>query len=223
MPIIIDVRVEGAVLLEQPLATVTPTIDGDVLAALARADQAFSARALHRVIARHSADGVRRALNRLVVQGTVSVEEAPPAKLYRLNRRHLAAPYVTGLAQLRDEFLRRLRERLDTWRPMPVYAALFGSAARGEMRNDSDIDLFVVRPDDVEVDDERWSEQRHLLLVDASAWTGNDVRPFELSASEATAELEAGSETLHGVYREGIHLVGDRGFIVRHLAATPHG
>lgn len=210
-------------LLQQPLTTVTPTVDGDVLAALARADQAFSARALHRVIGRHSADGVRRALNRLATHGVVTVEEAPPAKLYRLNHRHLASPYVVGLAQLRDEFVERLRERLSTWDPAPTYVALFGSAARGDMREDSDIDLLVVRPDGVDTDDEAWAEQLRILVADASAWTGNDVRPFELGASEIISELEASSETLRAVHEEGVHLAGDRRFLSRTMAAVRHG
>lgn len=210
-------------LLQQPLATVTPTVDGDVLAALARAEQAFSARALHRVIGRHSADGVRRSLNRLVAQGVVTVEEAPPAKLYRLNRSHLAAPYVMGLAELPDEFVRRLRERLSTWNPAPSYAALFGSAARGDMREDSDIDLFVVRPDDVADDDTAWIEQLHTLVGDASAWTGNDVRPLELSVSETVAEIEASSDTIRAVREEGIDLAGDRRFLGPRAAAPRHG
>lgn len=210
-------------LLQQPLVTITPTVDGDVLAALARADQAFSARRLHRVIGRYSADGVRKALNRLAGQGVVSVEEVPPAKLYRLNRRHLAAPYVMGLSHLRDEFLERLRERLGTWEPAPAYAALFGSAARGDMEEDSDIDLFVVRSDDIDADGDAWAEQLRALVSDAWAWTGNDVRPYELSVSEATAEMEAASETILAIHEEGIHLAGDRQFLSRGMAAQRHG
>ena len=210
-------------LLQQPLATVTPTVDGDVLAALARADRDFSARALHRVIGRHSADGVRKSLNRLVAQGVVTVQEAPPAKLYRLNRNHLAAPYVIGLAQLRDEFLGRLRERLSAWNPAPSYAALFGSATRGDMREDSDIDLFVVRPDDVAGATAAWVDQLQALVADASAWTGNDVRPFELSVSETVAEIQPSSDTIQAVHAEGIHLAGDRRFLSSRMAAVRHG
>lgn len=209
--------------LQQPLATITPTVDGDVLAALARADQAFSARGLHRVMGRYSADGVRKALNRLAAQGVVSVEEVPPAKLYRLNRRHLAAPYVVGLSYLRDEFLKRLRERLSAWDPAPAYGALFGSAARGDMREDSDIDLFVVRPEGVDADDDAWVEQLHALVADVWAWTGNDLRPFELGVSEVTAEVEAASETILAIHEEGIHLAGDRRLLTRGMAAPRPG
>lgn len=209
-------------LLQQPLATVTPTVDGEVLAALAHAERAFSSRALHRVIGRYSPEGVRRSLNRLVAQGIVTVEDAPPAKLYRLNRSHLAAPHVIGLASMRDELLRRLRDRLATWAPAPVYAALFGSAARGDMSEDSDIDLFVVRPRDVVLDEPGWTEQVHALASDAVDWTGNDLRTFELGDREVVAELDAGSGTVRAIHAEGIPLAGDHRYLDRRMRLADH-
>ena len=41
-----------------------------------------------------------------------------------------------------DELVRRIREVVE-----PLRIILFGSAARGEMRPDSDLDLLVVMPD----------------------------------------------------------------------------
>src|SRR5215475_6550054 len=112
--IIIGIR-ESRVNLDQPLQVVTSAVDGDVLGALALADTAFTGRGLHRVIGRHSADGVRRAVERLARQGIVDVVVAGPSKLYSLNREHMAAPHVIALAQLKGEFLERLRRMLAGW------------------------------------------------------------------------------------------------------------
>src|SRR5277367_265753 len=100
---------EICVQLDRPLLVVTPTVDGDILAALARADAAFTGRGLHRLVGRHSADGVRRAAERLARQGVVDVTVVGPSKLYRLNRDHLAAAHIIAIANLREEFLDRVR------------------------------------------------------------------------------------------------------------------
>ena len=47
-------------------------------------------------------------------------------------------------AEVLDELVRRLVEAV-----RPTRIILFGSAARGEMRQDSDLDVLVVVPDDV--------------------------------------------------------------------------
>lgn len=204
---------EVPMLLQQPLATVTPTLEGDVLAALARAERAFSGRGLQRFLGSHSHRGVRNALERLAAQGVVLVEEAPPAKLYRLNRDHLATAYIVGLAELASEFFQRLGKRLESWDPAPVYAAVFGSAARGEMDERSDIDVFVVRSDHVAPDHPAWSEQVHGLAEDATRWTGNDVRLFELSAADVATEIDADSPTIRAIAEEGVHLTGPRRYL----------
>ena len=57
--------------LSRPLATITPTLDGDVLAVLARHDVTFTTGQLHRVLNRHSEAGIRKVLVRLNGQGIV--------------------------------------------------------------------------------------------------------------------------------------------------------
>lgn len=198
--------------LDRPLQVITPTVDGDVLAALALADAAFTGRGLHRVIGRHSADGVRRALERLVTQGIVHVAVAGPSKLYSLNSEHLAAPYVLALARQRDEFLERLRSRFSDWSIRPPYAALFGSAAHRQMHPENDIDVFVVRPAGVLVDDDIWVTQLQDISYDGSRWTGNDLRILEMSADDA--KLRAMDEqVLRDIRDHGIRLTGPAGYL----------
>ena len=62
-----------------------------------------------------------------------------------------------------------------------AWAALFGSAARGEMRVDSDIDLFIVDPG---VDGESWEAWTGDFAADVTAWTGNDLRILSLTENE---------------------------------------
>jgi predicted nucleotidyltransferase len=193
-------------------------VDGDVLAALARADASFTGRGLHRVIGRYSADGVRKSLERLVEQGIVDVEDVGRAKTYRLNRQHLAADHLIKLARLFETFVEKLRTRLVAWNPSPDYAALFGSAARSDMRPDSDIDLFVVRPEGVDGDDPRWATRLRTLSSDATRWIGNDVRVLEMSAVEVRAGLRTRSRVLASIRQEGIRLMGPADYLHRPVA-----
>ena len=194
--------------LHRPLRVVTPTVDGDVLMVLARADTAFTPPQIHRILGVWSVDGVRRSLDRLVTQGLVRHQSAGRAGLYSLNRDHLAASAVMALAAQFDDFLRRLSHRFESWEVGAVFAALFGSAARGDMHDDSDIDLFVVRSDDVESDDERWRTQLEQLERDVALWTGNDARVVELSAHECRTAARRREPLLFDVRDQGIRLAG---------------
>ncbi|HEY4408313.1 MAG TPA: nucleotidyltransferase domain-containing protein [Acidimicrobiia bacterium] len=199
--------------LQHPFSVITPTVDGDVLAVLAGADAAFTGREVHRLIGRYSEAGVRNVLGRLVDQGVVLVERVGASYTYRLRRDHLAAAHIVALAGLRAELLSRVRARLAGWDPSPVYAALFGSAARGDMRTDSDIDLFVVRPDEIDPDDDRWVDQVDQLIRDMTRWTGNDTRPLELGDTETRRAIRRGEPVLQAVRAEGIHLAGPSGYL----------
>lgn len=190
--------------LRHPLSVVTPTVDGDVLAILARADKAFSGREVQRAIPGASQSSVLRALKRLERQGIVRSERAAPAILFRLNRQHLAAPMIEALASLRLQLIERLRETIEGWGIAPVVAVLFGSAARGEADEESDLDILLVRPGNVDADEDRWREQVADLEESATAWTGNDARVLEYGE----AELTVSERVVQDAAREGILLCG---------------
>ncbi|MGC7098676.1 nucleotidyltransferase domain-containing protein [Amycolatopsis lurida] len=198
--------------LSRPLMTVTPTLDGDILAVLANHDGVFTTGQLHRVLARHSEEGIRKVLRRLTKQGIVLSERVGPAFTYRLNRDHLAAEHIIGLARLRETLLRRLEERLASWAVPPVYAAVFGSAARGSMTVDSDVDLLLIRPD--EADGELWERQVHDLAAEVTRWVGNDTRPLEFTATEL-AERAEDEPVLRDVSREGLTVAGSRAWLTK--------
>ena len=199
--------------LARPLAVVSPTVDADVLAVLAGAEAEFTGRQVHQVAGRHSEKGVRNCLHRLVGQGIVNSRRAGKADLYSLNRQHLAAPHIVALAGLRQELLARIRAELAGWQEAPTFAALFGSAATGRMRPDSDIDLLVVRPESVDVEGAEWRRQLENLSTGVTAWTGNDTRLLELDEDEVRRGLLGGERVLADVRDEGVVLYGEAAYL----------
>jgi predicted nucleotidyltransferase len=192
----------------RPLTVVTPTLDGDVLGALARADAEFTGRELARHVGHGSTEGIRRAADRLVAQGVVSRRAAGAAHLYRLNREHLAAPWIEGLAGLRQQLIDRLRALLASWDETPRVVLLFGSVARGQATADSDLDLLVIRRHDCDPDSDPWRAQLAELQRSATAWTGNDTRVLELGEGEVLGS--AAESVLKDALRDGIELLGSR-------------
>lgn len=201
--------------LNRPLATVTPTLDGDVLAVLAQHEASFTAGQLHRVLNHHSEEGIRKVLLRLTRQGIVHSNRVGNAYSYQLNRQHLAAGPIIELARLPHTLLQRLEDRLGSWAFPPMYAAVFGSAARGTMTEGSDLDLLLVRADDTPVD--IWEEQVGNLVAEVSSWTGNDTHPLEYTVSELTAARD--ESVLRDVLNEGLTVTGRHAWLSRHLRA----
>lgn len=200
--------------LGRPLSTVTPTLDGDILAILATVDSSFTAGQLHRMSARHSVEGIRKALKRLVEQGIVLSDKVGQTFDYRLNRDHLAAEHIIGLARIKETLLARIEERLDSWDVPPVYAAVFGSAATDSMTVKSDLDLLLVRPD--KANDGEWAEQVDTLAAEVTRWTGNDVRPLEFTLDEV-ASRGRDEPVLRDVLDRGLTVAGTHAWLVKQL------
>lgn len=196
----------------RPLAVVTPTLDGPVLTALAAADGPFTTGQLTRILGEGSDEGIRKVLRRLTAQGIVSAERVGPAFAYRLNRVHLAAEPIIALAGLRGTFLTRLERLLASWAQPPAYAAVFGSAGRGTMRPDSDIDLLLVRSHAL---DDMWDTQLEHLVSTVSAWTGNDLRPLVYTLTELDAAR--GEPVLLDILDSGITVAGERSWFQRRV------
>jgi len=191
---------------QHPLAVITPTLDGDVLAVLARADAPYTVGSIQRVLGGRSYAGIRKVLDRLTQQGIVIAQPVGAAISYRLNREHLAAQHVIALANLRATLVDRIRSFVEAWPVPPVWSALFGSAVRGEMRPDSDIDLFLVDP---AVDQERWEGQVHQLGGEVSRWTGNDVRVLSMTEAEIMAGAATRDPILQSLLDEALTISGE--------------
>jgi len=168
----------------RPYTAICPSLDSEVLAALAGTRRPMTGREITRLTGRTSHRGVLDVLARLVEHGLVERQEAGRAFLFTLNRDHLAAPAVDVLAGMRTELLRRIRDAVTAWEIKPVHVSLFGSTARGEGDTGSDIDLFVVRPTAVSDEDAQWRAQIDLLARQIERWTGNQASVAEASEEE---------------------------------------
>lgn len=202
----------------RPLATVTPTLDGDVLAVLATHDVTFTTGQIHRILNNFSEEGIRKVLTRLVAQGVVLADRVGNAYAYRLNTNHLAAEPIRALARLTSNFFTELERYLEGWKEPPIYGAVFGSAARGSMTMKSDVDIFLVRVHDSS--DTLWSKQMGELAATVTGWTGNDARLVEYTIGELRA---ARAEPLIGdVVEHGLTVAGSRAWLIKQLRATPN-
>ena len=155
-----------------------------MLVTLAGTTRPLSGRQVARLARRGTQRGVLGALHRLVEQGLVDAQDAGKAVLYTLNRDHLTYPAVEILAGIRSELINRLRETIASWQVQPLHASVFGSAARSDGDSASDIDLFVVRPDEVGEEDPAWRKQLDELSASVHRWTGNHGAIAEASKSD---------------------------------------
>ncbi len=204
--------------LNKPFTTVTPTLDGDVLAVLASAEVTFTISQIQRIITMASGEGIRKVLTRLTAQGVVLHDQVGRTNTYRLNTEHVAAEPIMALSRLASTFLARLEAHLDEWGAELKYAAVFGSAATGRMRLDSDIDLFLVRAfSSLDGDDDAWEQRVTELGRLVTAWTGNDGRVVEYTEDELRAAAAVGEPLLDDVAKQGLTVAGTRAWLNKQL------
>ncbi len=195
-------------LLQRPFEALTPTLDGPVLQVLAGADHRFSVSRVTALVGDASPAGVRKTLNRLASQGLVLRESDGVAYLYQLNREHLLAGPVLEIARAREMLRERVTEQVRTWAVEPRLVALFGSAARGQMHLESDLDVLAV----ADAPDDRWLDDLGRLCEAMTSWTGNHTRPLVLTSDELASQDEP---VLAEIGRDALVLFGDAG-LLRH-------
>ena len=182
---------------------------GGVLAALAATTRPLSGREVVRLggVPRTTA---ARVLQDLVEHGLVNIQEAGAgaALLYTLNREHLAAEPVVALMSLRRCFVQRLKEELESWSSPPLHASLFGSAASGDGNTSSDVDLLIVRPADVSIEDPKWRDQVECFSVRVFDWTGNHAGISEVDEQELGRLLLDRPPVVQELEQDSVTLVG---------------
>ena len=151
------------------------------------------------------------------------------------------------LANLRTRLWDKFRSEFDSWKVKPLYAAAFGSAARGDGDESSDLDVFLVHPpmrgerkpsrsnatlcsqiadalgvfavaNDDAAAARQWEEQLDGLRDSAERWTGNPLQIVDLSFSEWRHPAQAHDALLQEVRKDGIEL-----FRIRAIALWPAG
>lgn len=196
--------------LRTPITSIIPGVRGVVLSILASTDGSLTGSGIARLAGgRVSQSGVSKALGQLVGSGIARCQSVGPANLYTLNRDHVAAPAVVLMSRLREELISRVTAKVDTWDIAPVAIWLFGSAARATGSDDSDIDVFILRPDGVNGGDSEWLMQTLELASSVLDWSGNSCDLLEYSETEFTELVAQGDRLVATLRSEALLLWGD--------------
>lgn len=191
----------------RPVEAVIGGAQGRLLAVLVKITAPLSLRRLAG-LAGVSPAQASRVMPRLVELGIVDRYEVPPASQFVLARGNVAAQLLLTLADAQSMTLRQIGEAASLISPEPVSVIAFGSFARGEADAESDIDLAVVRADDVDDDNEQWTESIDVWRRQVLALTGNEVEIIEATVSEAARKLRGQSELWRNIQRDGIVVHG---------------
>ena len=195
--------------LASPIRSVIPSAYGPVLAALVRAGRPMSGRQIAAlVVGQVGRSRVNSVLGELAASGLVLHDSHPPSVLYQFNRAHVAAPFIESLAGLRELLLERLRGEIAGWQSPAEAVWLFGSAARGDGTDESDIDIMVIRQEAVAESDAQWRTQLSDLAAKVTAWTGNSCEILELSGQDLAAQVTQRTRLVTEVRRDAIPLGG---------------
>jgi len=190
-----------------PVEAVIPGSQGRVLAVLAETTADLNLRTVAR-LAGVSPAQASRVLPGLVELGLVGRREVPPSSLFRLNRDNVAARLVIELARSRDTALERMGAAARELPLPPASVIVFGSFARREADRHSDIDVVIVRPDDIDEDDDAWANGLEHWRGSVRALTGNPVEVIEISQTVASERLAGGGSLWTDVASDGVVVQG---------------
>ncbi|MDZ7577544.1 MAG: helix-turn-helix domain-containing protein [Candidatus Nanopelagicales bacterium] len=191
----------------QPVEAVIPGVQGRILAVLAETTAELNLRTIARLSGVSPAQA-SRVLPELVALGLVERREAPPSALFALIEDNVAGRLVRSLSRSRETVLEELGALAGQMDPTPVSVIVFGSLARGEADALSDVDVVLVRPPDVDEDDESWASSAERWRTAARRLTGNAVQVIEIDEAEVARRLRRPAELWANVLREGLVVHG---------------
>lgn len=186
----------------RPIEAIVPGAQGRVLAVLAETTAELNLRTVAR-LAGVSLAQASRVLPGLVALGVVERREVPPSSLFRLVPEHVASQALLALARSTENVLVEMGRLADAMPRSPLSVIVFGSFARGEAGPDSDVDIVVVRPAEIDEDDEEWAGSIETWRHNLRRLTGNPIELFEVSADEAAAKLVGRSPLWSDIRRDG--------------------
>ncbi|WP_159085912.1 nucleotidyltransferase domain-containing protein [Aeromicrobium chenweiae] len=197
-----------------------------MLVVLARSESAFGASQVARLTERGSRSGTTKVLDRLVEHGLVLAEPTNRGYMYRLNRDHLLMPAVFAALDVRRDLLTRLSSAVAALRPTPVHASVFGSFARGDGSQESDIDLLVLTDANLHLDDDSgWQAQVRQLEDHVYAWTGNRLELLSMDTDGLAKAIAAGERIVEELRSDAVTVHGHdiRTLISAARAGEGHG
>lgn len=193
--------------LSNPLRSIAPTVDADVLAVLAGTQLPLTGLRVQQLAGR-SYGQVRSVLRRLVDEGLVIAEQHGNTNSYVLNRDHVLAEPLLHIVNATSTVEQQISELLQGWEIAPDATVLFGSFARRDGDTASDIDLLIVRPPGVAVDEPIWATQRERLVDAVEGQTGNRLQIVEVTTSELTDAVRQEQPLIDSLRRDGVVITG---------------
>jgi len=130
------------------------------------------------------------------------------AGLVRLIRDNEAARAVLMLAELQCGVVVRLAGEARKIRPAPACLVVFGSFARGDAHENSDIDVLTVPPSEAQADDGRWTAALGQWTDRASRIAGNPVNLLEVTMDELPKLVRREREPWRTIVEDGVVLIG---------------
>lgn len=195
--------------LGHPISSITSPLAGRVLEVVSGTTRPLAGREIHKIVGEGSNSGVWKVLNRLEEQGILLADRRSHATYYVANRDHLAWPSIEAIVRLRGELTARLTAEIDGWSIAPLHASIFGSTARGDGDVDSDVDLLLVRPEDLAPNAvEDWERQLASVRDAVRRWTGNLCQTFVATPSRLAEHVRANDPLVRGWLDDEILLAG---------------
>lgn len=179
-----------------------PGAQGRILAVLVETTAELNLRTLAELAGISQAQA-SRVLPHLVELGIVARREVPPSSLFRLVPEHVAARVLIALARSKRTVLDEMGQRASALPHPPVSVIVFGSFARHEADATSDIDVVIVRPTELDEDDDAWSTSVESWRGDVRRLTGNSVEVLEVSTGEAAMKLARPTPLWADIRRDG--------------------
>jgi len=190
-----------------PVRAVIPGTQGRILEVLAETTAELNLRTIARLSGVSLAQA-SRVLPSLVQLGLVERREAPPSALFRFVPENIAARAITALTRARQAALDEVGRTAAALTPPPVSVIVFGSFARGDADAESDLDVIVVRSEDVDDDDVAWRYAVETWRQTARRLTGNRVEVIEVNEHEVGQLLQSGRPLWTDVQADGIVVFG---------------
>jgi predicted nucleotidyltransferase len=188
------------VFLNQPLGGAVPGPRGHALGVLLRTGTPLTGRQIHRLTGGGvSLTSIQGALRDLVRLGMVTAEQYGRAFVYTVNEGHA---FTAPLRQLAEPLV-ALKELVAEMVGNEVDAVLlFGSWARGEAGEDSDVDLAVLSPAD-------WQGGQRLQCR-VTEFLGNRCDVLTMTSGRFRELLDQGEPVAKDIASDGIVLHGTR-------------
>lgn len=188
----------------RPIEALIPDAQGRILGVLTRTTAELNLRTIAE-LAGLSPTHTSRVLPRLVDLGVVERRDVGTTSLFRLIGENLGARWLRGLSDLREQLLNEIAQSASPIEELLLNATVFGSLARGEADEQSDIDLLLVPRGNVTEDERESIDQwcRHLGLL-----AGNPVNIVYADHKELPSRLRARTGLWRDIARDGICVVG---------------